>query len=130
MGMDWHKDPGGNGEYGEEVSWQPDGPDELVGVLVSKKVVNTKRGPCTLLKIRDEDGVEMNVWCNRTSLKNIATEYDEQLIVGRTIGFRTEGKKTLDDGKTFFPYEIGFGDDLVSVGGTSNRVEAPVEEPF
>lgn len=126
--MEWKKDPGGNGEFEDEVSWQPDGPDELVGTLISKKVVNTKRGAVTLLKIEDEDGNAFNVWCNRTSLKNLVAEYDEQLIVGRVVGFRTEGKKTLEDGKTFFPYEIGFGDDLVSTAATANR--APAEEPF
>src|SRR5690242_7461324 len=111
--MEWMKDPGGNFEDDGAINWNPDGPDELVGVLTSKKVVNTKRGAVTLLKLQDEDGNEFNIWCNRTSLKNLVAEYDEQLIVGRTVGFRTEGKKTLEDGKTFFPYAIGFGDDLV-----------------
>lgn len=130
MGMDWKKDPGGNFDD-QPPSWQPEGPDELVGVLTGKKIVNTKRGPVTLLTIQDEDGNDFQIWCNRTSLKNIVAEYDEQLIVGRTVGFRTEGKKTLDDGKTFFPYEVGFGDELVSASvGTSNRVEDQGEEPF
>ena len=127
--MEWKKDPGGNFEDDGAVNWQPDGPEELVGVLIEKKVVNTKRGPVTLLKVQDEDGVVFAIWCNRTSLKNIVAEYDEQLIVGRTVGFRTEGRKSLEDGKTFYPYEVGFGDTLASVpAGTSNRVYS--EEPF
>lgn len=129
--MEWKKENGGNFEDDDSVSWQPDGPDELVGVLESKKVVNTKRGPCTLLKVRDEEGNLFAVWCNRTSLKNLVEENDEELIVGRTVGIRTEGKKTLDDGKTFFPYEIGFGDRLATASvGTSNRVSDQGEEPF
>lgn len=129
--MEWKKESGGQFDDDDSVSWTPDGPDELVGVLESKKLVTTKRGPCVLLKIRDEEGVLFNVWCNRTSLKNLVEENDEELIVGRTVGIRTEGKKTLEDGKTFYPYEIGFGDRLATaaVGATSNRVVAD-EEPF
>lgn len=127
--MEWKKDTGGNFDDDDSVSWNPEGPDELVGVLESKKTVNTKHGPTVLLKVRDEAGQLFAIWCNRTSLKNLVAENDEELIVGRTVGFRTEGKTTLDNGNTFFSYEVGFGDSLVSVGaGTSNRVTA--EESF
>lgn len=127
--MEWKKDPGGTFEDDGAATWSPTEADELVGVLTEKKTVETKRGPVTLLKIQDEDGNLFQVWCNRASLKNIVEEYDEDLIVGRTVGLRTEGEKKIDGNKTFFPYEIGFGDELV--GATSNRAASTnSNEPF
>lgn len=96
--------------YPDEKTWSPDGPSELVGKLLVKKTVNRDDGPVTLLKIENGEGV-WNVWCSRKALRDLAAEFDEQLIPGRVIGLKTPGKVKIEGtGHTFFPYELGFDD--------------------
>lgn len=121
--MKWHQSAGGNSD--DDVEWKPDGPDQLVGVLVGKRSVNTKYGQTTILKVESEDGTVYTVWCSRSGLKSLAEQHDEDLIVGREIGIKTDGPTKLPDGNTFFPYELGFGEFRQAA-----NAGAGAEEPF
>lgn len=112
--MQWTKGTpaGGDIDYSSEKTWKPDGPEVLQGTLVSKKTVNGQDGnPVTVLKLEDSEQVVWNVWCSRKALKELVAEYDEQLIVGRLIGLKCgAAQKVEGTSRTFFPYELGFGD--------------------
>jgi hypothetical protein len=136
--MDWKKpksqsNDGEAKEYGESERWNPEGPDEILGVLKLKKSVKGPHGLSTLLKIETAQGKTWDVWCNRTSLKTLVEENDAELIVGRVVGIRTEGKVEIEGGKTFFPYEMGFGDESDVPAPEAKARPAPVDhddEPF
>lgn len=110
--MQWTKGTNtGEADYSNEKTWKPETADTIQGNLVSKKTVNGADGqPVTVLKLENGEGV-WNVWCSRKGLKDLVAEYDEQLIIGRLVGIKTDGPTKLESGRTFFPYELGFGED-------------------
>lgn len=111
--MQWTKGSNANGDtdYSNEKTWKPEGADTIQGTLVSKKTVNGQDGqPVTVLKLENAEGV-WNVWCSRKALKELVAEYDEQLILGRLIGIKTEGPKKVEGtSRTFYPYELGWAE--------------------
>jgi hypothetical protein len=108
------------GDYADEVTWKPTEPEELVGKIVSKKTVDAgKYGPSVVIKIEDENGVVNNVWMNRGGLKDILEQWDDSLTVGREVGLRMTGMVNLKNGNTFYPYEIGFSDDVPASAASS-----------
>lgn len=131
MTIKWQPNPNsGNEDWGDEVDWKPEAAGQLVGVLVGKRMVPTKYGDTTVLKIKDDAGIVYNVWCSRAGLKNLVAEKDEELIIGREVGLKTDGPVKLKNSQTFFPYEIGFGEFTQAKTSTPDRAEEPVEEPF
>lgn len=128
MTMKWHQGAGG-GNSEDEIEWKPETADSIIGTLTSKRTVNTKYGPTTILKVAKEDGQVYTVWCSRSGLKSLVEAHDDELIVGREIGIKTEGKTTLSDGNTFYPYEIGFGD-FNQASAAAATADDYGEEPF
>lgn len=123
--MQWTKGNGGaDSDFSDEKTWNPQGADSIQGTLVSKKTITQDGKPVTVLKVENDEGV-WNVWGSRKSLKDLLAEYDEQLIVGRTIGIKTDGKSKLDSGRDFYQYYLGFGDDD-DAKGSPEKVEEEV----
>lgn len=122
MTMNWQEKE--QGDWGDEVDWKPEGEDELIGKLVSKATIDTKHGPCVLLKVEDKEGTVHKLWGSRAGLKSIIEEWDDELTVGREVGFRTKEKVKLKNGNDFMPYEVGFGDAVAAAAVPSS------EEPF
>ena len=115
---------GADDNYDDEIEWKPDGADEISGILVSKRTVETKYGPTTIIKL-DVDGQINKIWGSRTALKTLFEQYDDELTIGREVGLRSKAMITLANGNTFRPYEIGFGDTIVAAPS-----DVPVDEPF
>lgn len=138
--MEWKKPASSNNgsgssdkDWGDERTWKPTEPDELVGVLRSKRSVKANGEMKTVLTIEDANGTKWTVWCDRQALRDLVEENDAQLIDGRIVGLRTEGKITTDSGRSFYPYELAFGDASDMPAPTNNRpvtVPDAGEEPF
>jgi hypothetical protein len=126
--MEWVKaSQDGGGDWGDEKTWTPEGESEIVGKLISKATVDTKRGPVVKLRIEEEKSGDIYaVWASRAGLKTLVEEYDDMLTAGRTIGIRCGDQVKIEGGKTFYPYELGFLDKV----SASPAPKLGKEEPF
>lgn len=106
--MEWVKTAQDSGDWGDEVTWSPEGEEELEGKLLSKNTIDTKNGPCVKLRVEHKDGTIYAVWASRTGLRTLVEEYDDELTVGRIIGIRCGDQVKIKGGKSFYPYELGF----------------------
>lgn len=83
--------------------WLPETPSEFIGGVVTNiQMLNTKFGPCPVVTIRDDAGVEKSVWLTHTVLRN---EFHRQRVMpGETVLIRYEGPRQPDGGGA--PYEV------------------------
>jgi hypothetical protein len=135
--LSWVGNEGGGGSdsFENEVTWKPEGPDQIEGTLVAKTTINlpeSKGGPTVLIKIQGKDVVHV-VWCSRQGLRKLVEQYDDELTIGREIGIRALEMVKTKNGNTFVPYEIGFGgvsQAVLAAVGANKGIVDDEDEPF